>query len=371
MLKITTTKKDLWAAIKAVQPAIEKRKKHAAQHKLKFTAYRGRCSIEFQGYDLFVKTWLAADCAGRGATFVIQKEDFHRSVQALDKGEVTLTHQKKGEENFAELRQGCGSVIFQNFADDFSCHTEKFTPNGKPVHLAINQDTRAALKRAIPFISHEETRYYLNGVSIRTFEEIVRIAATDGHRLMFEDINDWKANDVDQIIPRALVKILTTSKEDGVLDVFENLYASFKTSQTTTISRLIDGTFPQFERVVPQTETGTMTVDRNALIFATKMCLASHSERIVSVTCNVSKEKLTIHTKPSPDGGTNAHFELPCIGTFDDLNVGFNAKYLLELLKVQIGDNVEFKFGDRPEANAVKIIGSESPGMTLLMPMRV
>jgi DNA polymerase III subunit beta len=247
---------------------------------------------------------------------------------------------------------------------------------------------RKMIERTRFAISTEETRYYLNGIYFHTItaDEGDRLCAvaTDGHRLAKTEhpLPEGAKGMPGIIIPRKTVaevfKLLgdraapvqvelSGAKIRFGFDAGDEGDAAGPESVVLT-SKLIDGTFPDYGRVIPVGNDKMMTVDRNAFAAATDRVSTLSSEKGRAVKLNVAKDKLVLSVN-NPDAGS-AEEEIPVEYGSDPLEIGFNARYLMDICG-QIGsDNAVFRFADASSPTLVTDASDEA-ALYVLMPMRV
>jgi DNA polymerase III subunit beta len=226
-------------------------------------------------------------------------------------------------------------------------------------------------------ISNEETRYYLNGIFLHTAEQggkpTLRAVATDGHRLAQLDMERpaGAAGMPGVIIPRKTVHELhrlIEASTDGVTISVSPTKIRFEIGTVTLTSKLIDGTFPDYNRVIPQNNTKTLRVPNSEFISAVDRVSTIASERGRAVKLALDKGTLTLSVH-NPEGGS-ATEEMAVDFGDGALDIGFNARYLLDIAGQLDSDTAQFKLAD---AGAPTIIrdGDDQTALYVLMPMRV
>jgi len=226
-------------------------------------------------------------------------------------------------------------------------------------------------------ISTEETRYYLNGIFFHVADELLRAAATDGHRLARYTLPrpDGAEGMPDVIVPRKCVAELRKLLEE-VLDtsVLVDLSAS-KVRFTlggehgvVLTSKLIDGTFPDYSRVIPTGNDKLLRLDPRSFFEGVDRVATIATEKTRAVKMTLDNDRVTLSVT-SPDNGTAAE-ELPADYSAEGFEIGFNANYLKDILSQIDGDIVELHLAD---AGAPTLIRKDdkAPSLYVLMPMRV
>ncbi len=226
-------------------------------------------------------------------------------------------------------------------------------------------------------ISTEETRYYLNGIFLHTIDvdgaPRLRAVATDGHRLARAE-TDAPAGSEGMpgiIVPRKTVgelQKLLGEAEDEILVELSDSKIRFTLSDIVMTSKLIDGTFPDYQRVIPTGNDKALTLDRAVFASAVDRVSTISSERGRAVKLAVADGQLTL-TVNSPDAGT-ATEELAVGYEADSIEIGFNARYLLDITGQLSGEEAVFMMADPGSPTLIKD-GADEGTLYVLMPMRV
>ncbi|MGB1146721.1 MAG: DNA polymerase III subunit beta [Alphaproteobacteria bacterium] len=239
------------------------------------------------------------------------------------------------------------------------------------------EELKTLIERTRFAISTEETRYYLNGIYLHAMGEgasaVLRAVATDGHRLArFETVLPTGASEMPGVIvPRKTVGELSKLLDGGDENVRVSLSDSrieFRFSDVTLSSKLIDGTFPDYERVIPTQNDKPMTVDKGVFAQAVDRVSTIASAESRAVKLAVSSGRLNLSAN-SPDRG-QANEEIDVDYGATDMEIGFNARYLLDIASQLSGDSAEFVFADAGSPTLVKDKDNASV-LYVLMPMRV
>jgi len=240
-----------------------------------------------------------------------------------------------------------------------------------------SSDLKALIDRTQFAISTEETRYYLNGIFLHTIEEggdlKLRAVATDGHRLARSDVTAPAGSEgmPGIIIPRKTVGELQKLVDDPDLSVTVELSEAkirFTIAGVLLTSKLIDGTFPDYQRVIPSGNDKELTIDCVSFTAAVDRVSTISSERGRAVKLALDDGLLTL-TVNNPDSGS-ATEELPVGYKSDPLEIGFNARYLLDITAQFNTTEAVFMLADPGSPTLVRESGDEST-VYVLMPMRV
>lgn len=226
-------------------------------------------------------------------------------------------------------------------------------------------------------ISNEETRYYLNGVYMHVSQgedgPVLRCVATDGHRLARIDaaLPQGAADMPGVIVPKKTVAELRKLLDDDDMQIAVSVSETkvrFATPRITLTSKVIDGTFPDYTRVIPSGNTRKMEVDAKDFARAVDRVATVSSERSRAVKLALDMDRLVLSVN-APDAGT-ADEELPVAYGDEPLEIGFNAKYLQEIASQVDRENAVFMFNGSGDAALIRE-GSDLSAVYVVMPMRV
>jgi len=229
-------------------------------------------------------------------------------------------------------------------------------------------------------ISTEETRYYLNGIFIHVSDDdqpVLKAAATDGHRLARFTIPRPEGAEgmPDVIVPRKAVGELRKLLEEALDGNVEIDLSPSKIRFTlggeggvVLTSKLIDGTFPDYSRVIPTGNDKLLKLDPKSFYEGVDRVATIATEKTRAVKMGLETDKVTLSVT-SPDNGTAAE-EVPADYASDAFEIGFNANYLKDILGQIDGDTVEMHLAD-PGAPTLIRQDEKSPALYVLMPMRV
>ena len=261
--------------------------------------------------------------------------------------------------------------------EDFPVMTDDDLPHQFSVPTA---DLRRLIEKTRFAISMEETRYYLNGIYLHAPEDapVLRGVATDGHRLAHVDIDrpDGAAAMPGVILPRKaaleVLKLIDDSSGEGgdLVDIaLSDGKIRFSFGNIVLTSKLIDGTFPDYQRVIPSGNDKRMEVDCKSFQAAVDRVATISSEKSRAVKMAVNGDTVTLSANnPEQGSGTD---EVPV--TFNGegtLEIGFNARYLLDIAGQIEGENISFDLSDGASPTIVR--DAADPGaLYVLMPMRV
>jgi len=226
-------------------------------------------------------------------------------------------------------------------------------------------------------ISTEETRYYLNGVYMHVAQgesgPVLRCVATDGHRLARIDaaLPEGATNMPGVIVPRKTVGEMRKLLEDDDAKIAVSVSETkvrFATPAITLTSKVIDGTFPDYSRVIPIGNTRRLEVDAAEFAKAVDRVATVSSERSRAVKLQLDEDRLVLSVN-APDAGA-AEEELAVAYGDERLEIGFNAKYLLEIASQVDRENAVFLFNSSGDPTLMRE-GNDTSAVYVVMPMRV
>ena len=225
-------------------------------------------------------------------------------------------------------------------------------------------------------ISTEETRYYLNGIYLHVSDEaqpVLKAAATDGHRLARVTVPrpEGAQGMPGVIIPRKCVGELRKllDEVDGTVQIsLSDSKIRFGLGNAVLTSKLIDGTFPDYSRVIPTANDKLLKLDPRAFEEGVDRVSTIASERTRAVKMALDRDRVTLSVT-SPENGTAAE-EVPAEYGNEGFEIGFNAKYLMDILNQIEGDLVEVHLADAAAPTLLRE-NDKAPALYVLMPMRV
>jgi len=254
--------------------------------------------------------------------------------------------------------------------DDFPVIAEGELPTRFELPAAT---LRQVIEKTRFAISSEETRYYLMGIFLHVIDDQLRAAATDGHRLARVTLAKPDGADgmPDVIVPRKAVAELYRLLEEleGTVEIsLSPTKVRFGLGSAVLTSKLIDGTFPDYNRVIPTANDKLLKLDPKSFSAGVDRVSTIASEKTRAVKMSVDRDKVTLSVT-SPENGL-ATEELPADYGADGLEIGFNARYLLDILGEIDGDTVEVHLADAAAPTLLRE-NDKSNALYVLMPMRV
>jgi DNA polymerase III subunit beta len=226
-------------------------------------------------------------------------------------------------------------------------------------------------------ISTEETRYYLNGLYLHVVVEggrtLLRAVATDGHRLALAEMEapEGAAGSPGVIIPRKTIQEVRRLLDDAGEAVQMQVSAQkvrFEFGAAALTSKVIDGSFPDYVRVIPKDNQRVLRVDNGLFAQAVDRVATISAEKSRSVKMAIESGKIVLTVRNMEAGQAVEELEVDYDG--EGFEIGFNARYLLDVCSQIIGETAEFRFAD--PASPTLVLDPEDPGVQyVLMPLRV
>jgi DNA polymerase-3 subunit beta len=328
--------------------------------------------------DIEVTETIAAEVSDGGSTTVPAHVIYDIVRKLPDGAQVSL--EMTGDSGQMQIRSGRSRFALQSLPEsDFP----DLAAGELPHRFALPaSDLKRLIEKTQFAISTEETRYYLNGIYLHAIDAsglpVLRAVATDGHRLARVEIAAPSGSEgmPGVIIPRKAVAEILKLVEDGTESVDVELapakvrltFGGGSGSAVVLTSKLIDGTFPDYQRVIPSANDKLLTVERDDFAKAVDRVSTISSERGRAVKLALNDGRLTLSVN-NPDSGS-ATEEIEVDYDAAPLDIGFNARYLLDITGQLDGDTALFKLAD-PGSPTVIQDREGAPALYVLMPMRV
>jgi len=370
-MKLTIDRNALMRALSHVQAVVERRNTIPILSNVLLAAEGDRLSLT--ATDLDIEASDAAEAKVKKAgSITAPAQTLFDVVRKLPEGAEISLELAEGRLSISAGRSRFAlptlpAADFQTMAREAA--PTKFTMEAAELRRLINK-TRFA-------ISTEETRYYLNGIYLHHAKgaagPVLRAVATDGHRLALADTEAPKGSNTLKgvIVPRKAVAEAYRLLEDGPEAVTVEASDSkivFRIGEAVLTSKLIDGSFPDYQRVIPKDNAKVLTVDNKAFAAAVDRVATVSAERSRSVKLSLAAGKLTLAVSHSETGqGTE---ELEADYDSEPMEIGFNAKYLLDVAQQIESEDTRIEFNDA--ASPARVLDAKDTGAQyVLMPLRV
>jgi DNA polymerase-3 subunit beta len=372
-MKVTIERGAFLKALNHVQSVVERRNTIPILSNVMIDAAKGRLKLTATDLDMEIVETLAADVLRNGAA-TAPAHMLYDIVRKLPEGAQVQAELLTAEGG--RLAVSAGSIRFELAClpkEDFP----QMTAGALPFRFRLQTDDLKKLITKTRFaISTEETRFYLNGIYVHAHKEgkrEMRAVATDGHRLArFQmELPEGAADIPGIIVPRKTVVELQRLLDDveGAIEVsLSDTKIQFATDGIELTSKLIDGTFPDYQRVIPTSNDKVLTLDAREFAQAVDRVSTISADKTRAVKLGIARDKLTL-TVINPDSGT-ATEEVGASYSAAPLEIGFNARYLLDITGQIEGKEVRFLLSDAGSPTLIE--DAEDQGtLYVLMPMRV
>ena len=367
-MKATIERATLLKSLSHVQSVVERRNTIPILSNVLIDAREdGSIRLMATDLDLQVDESVPANVATPGATTVSAHTLFDIVRKLPDGSQVELN----AAEGKMQLTAGRARFNLATLPrDDFPVIAEGELPTRFELPAAT---LRQIIDKTRFAISTEETRYYLMGIFLHVADDQLKAAATDGHRLARVTVGKPDGADgmPDVIVPRKCVAELRKLLDEleGTVEVsLSPTKIRFGLGSAVLTSKLIDGTFPDYNRVIPTANDKLLKLDPKTFAQGVDRVSTIASEKTRAVKMMVDRDKVTLSVT-SPEAGT-ATEELAADYGADNIEIGFNARYLLDILGEIDGDTVEVHLADAAAPTLLRE-NDKSSALYVLMPMRV
>ena len=371
-MRVTLERSNLLKSLNHVQRVVERRNTIPILSNVLLKADEGVLTLKATDLDIEVTETTPASIEQSGATTVSAHMLYDIVRKLPDGSEVMMA---VSDDNGLSLVSGRSQFRLQMLPEsDFPDLTA-----GEFSHTfrMACEDFKTLIDRTQFAISTEETRYYLNGIYFHTVEDEgelkLRAVATDGHRLAQAQTTapDGSAGMPGIIVPRkavAEVQKLLEEPDASVTVELSETKIRFTVNQVVMTSKLIDGTFPDYSRVIPTANDKILKLDPKAFMQGVDRVSTIATEKTRAVKMALDRDRITLSVT-SPENGT-ASEEVPGEYTSLPFEIGFNSRYLLDILGQIDSDLVEVHLADAAAPTLIRE-NDKAPALYVLMPMRV
>jgi len=367
MILAKAKRDELLAPLSAVSGIIERR--HTLPILSNVLIERSGDSLGFLATDIEIQIAArsAIPAGGETRAVTVGARKLLDILRALPDGEVTLQQQDKR----LQVKSGKSRFALQTLAAEDFPRLAK--PAGDSAKFELEQK---ALRRLLSLVQYamaqQDIRYYLNGLLMVVEDGSLKLVATDGHRLAYAAMKlDGKLSRQEVIVPRKtvleLTKLLADSDEPVNIELSAT-QAAFSFGTIELVSKLIDGKFPDYTRVIPTGHKNKLQAEREPLRQALQRAAILSNEKFRGVRWVVGDGSLKIVSSNAEQ--EEAHEELEVKYAGDALDIGFNVNYLLDVLNNVAGDGIECAFGDAA-SSALITYATEKDFKYVVMPMRI
>jgi DNA polymerase-3 subunit beta len=366
-MNFTITRQNLHNGLAAVSASIPSKTTLPVLSNILFEARDGEVRMSGTDLDVAVRVRVPAEVKQPGSLTAPGKK-LQEIVRELPDHPVEVT--TRGEQ--IELK--CGKSHFKLNglpADEFPTLTEVDFGSGLTV---TGTNLNGLIQRTSFAVSTEESRPILNGVLWELRDGEMKMVATNGHRLarMSVPVESTGTRSADFIVPpAALGQVQRLFKDSDAIEVARSdNHLGFRAASTEVYTRLIEGTYPNYEQVIPRDNDKTATIGKKALESAVRRMAVVASDQTHRIRLKFEPNRVHLNVL-TPDLG-EGHDELEIDYQGSELEIGFNANYLLEVLRYMPSDDVKFSFKAPERAATMEPVGENVPDyLCLVMPLRL
>lgn len=368
MVLVKAKRDDLLGPLAAVSGIIERRHTLPILSNVLIESVAGALCFLATDIEIQISARGAVASSGEARSVTVGARKLVDILRALPEGaDVTLQQQDKR----LLVKAGKSRFVLQTLpAEDFP---RLAGPSGEASRFALPQK---ALRRLLGLVQYamaqQDIRYYLNGLLMVVEDGTLKMIATDGHRLAYASMDlEAKLPRQEAIVPRKtvleLAKLLADS-DDEVRVELSATQACFAFANVTLVSKLVDGKFPDYTRVIPVGHKNRLSIGREALRQSLMRAAILSNEKFRGVRWVLTDGSLKINSFNTEQEEAEETLEVDYKG--DALDIGFNVNYLLDVLNNVGGNDVECLFGDAA-SSVLMSFPTEAEFKYVVMPMRI
>lgn len=362
---------ELRDALNKILTVIDKRNTRPVLANCLFNIKNGLLEIIATDLEVSAKTIINTE-SNDDFRFCINTKNFYDIIRELPDSKVEITI--KSDENILKL--DCKNISYSLLISDTSEYPQILFNNNNQFNLK-SEDIVKIISRTSHAMSTDETRINLNGIFLQLNNGKLRSVAIDGHRLALIDLNGYELenNSLEDgiIIPRKgiseLKKLADFYPEKDISVSLDDSFISFSVDNEYFLSiRLIAREYPKYQTVIPAKTTYSFLIDRNSLIDAIKRIKILSNEKTNGIKFSIGSEKLSISANHPSLG--HAKEDLPINYDGNDIEIGFNAKYMVETLNVLDVNEVTFEFNNELSPVVIKSVEMQE-FLGIVMPLKL
>jgi DNA polymerase-3 subunit beta len=372
-MKLTIERSAFLATLAHMQGVVERRTTIPILSNVLLNAREGAVRMTATDMDLAIVETVPADVTQEGAT-TVPAHTLYDIVRKLPEG-AQIEIASGGDQGQLTLRSGRSRLTLATLpSEEFPVMAEGDLPHNFTLSA---EAVRGIIDRTRFAMSTEETRYYLNGLYLHVAKTdgkpVLRVVATDGHRLARVEIAqpDGAKDMPGVIVPRKTVGEVRKLVDEGGSEVevaLSDTKIRFTSGPISLTSKLIDGTFPDYDRVIPFANDKKLEVDCKDFAKAVDLVSTISTERSRAVKLTLNRGTLQL-SATSPESGSAVE-ELEVDYSDGPLEIGFNSRYLLDITQQIEGEGASFMLADAASPTLVRGTGDIN-AIYVLMPMRV
>jgi DNA polymerase-3 subunit beta len=366
-MKFEVSKTILLKALSDVNGAVEKKNTIPVLQNIKIEAKDNKVFLFATDMDILITTNFDCQISTEGSTTVLA-QNFFDIIRKIPDGIINIDLEN---ENLLQIKLGKSRyklpciesaefpiISSEELSDEIELDAKIFAKMISKTQFAISND---------------ETRYYLNGLFLHSLQEnenhYIRTVATDGHRLAMSSLFTGIAKDFGVIVPKKTVseikRIIETAKTVSL--AVSRVKIKVVCDKTTIISKLIDGEFPPYDKVLPKNNFNIVNIKRKDLFDCLDRISILANDKHRSVKIKIFENKFCLQI--GDDANPLAYEELEIVYSENKIESGFNSKYLLDIISQIEKEEVVIKFNDG--FSPALIESTDSNSLFVIMPVRI
>jgi DNA polymerase-3 subunit beta len=246
----------------------------------------------------------------------------------------------------------------------------EFPVSNSPFFEMPIKDFREMVQQSEFAVSDDETRYFMNGVFMEKTEGKINMVATDGRRLAFVGKNAGKIEDFAGVIipPKILITVLKRSGDEGLINISVSdkmIFINFASYQFSSV--LIEGAFPNYKKVIPESQEFSLTVKREEMINALRRVSLMVEKKSHRIYLGVHPGRMAVYSEESEIG--TVEDEIPCKYDGEEITIALNYRYVEEPFKVMTEDEIKIRFTSATKAITIEPVPAKD-FFHIVMPMQ-
>ncbi|MDR0634934.1 MAG: DNA polymerase III subunit beta [Azoarcus sp.] len=368
MLLLKTDRDALLAPLQAVSGVVEKRHTLPILSNVLIEKAGDRLTFTATDIEIQIRTVTTGNADGEDARITVGARKLQDILRALPDTEVSLTL----DDSRLAVKAGRSRFQLQTLpAEDYPLLTP---PTGDAARFSVPQRVfRQQLALVAYAMAQQDIRYYLNGLLLIADGEALTLVTTDGHRLAYatSELETAIATRSEVILPRKTILELLRQigdNDDPIDIVIADSQAVFRFGSVEFVTKLIDGKFPDYDRVIPRDHPGCIVLPRLALLASLQRAAILSNEKFHGVRLVLDNGILSIISSNAEQEEAQEEIEVDFHG--ERLDIGFNVGYLLDVLNNVSSETIEWRFRDGNSSALVTLPGNER-FKYVVMPMRI
>ncbi|MBD3426944.1 MAG: DNA polymerase III subunit beta [Candidatus Omnitrophica bacterium] len=351
-MELVVSKSDLMEGIQTVQNAVSQKSSLPILSNVLLEAEKSGLKLTATDLDIGICSTIPAEVVQEGSITVPARKFFDIIKALPEENDIELNMKKN---NFVTIKSGKALFKIIGLPKEEFPQLPMFKDKDS---ITINQSDFKEMLNLTDFaISRDDTRYVLNGVLLLVKGDDIKVVATDGRRLAVVEKKLEKKTLVDReaIIPTKTVQEAKRMLQDeGEVQIkFSDNQVLFSFSTSFILSRLIEGEYPNYSKVIPGKSSKEITVSREDFLSATRRASIFTDQDSMAIKLNIKKKRMTISKNTPYLGEAKEELEVDYSGG-DDLEIGFNPKYLIDVLKSLADHQIVFEVSDASKPGVIR-----------------